>query len=98
MPLERRHAVGTDRADHLVHETFARGVENMHARVLIEQSAADRVQQMRLAHANAAVDEQWVVASRRAGGNRASRGVRELIARADDEALKAELWIKLRPS
>ena len=54
------------------------------------QGTADGVHQVRLAHAHAAVDEQGIVALRRAAGHRFGGGVRKLVARTDDEILERE--------
>jgi hypothetical protein len=57
---------------------------------------ADRVQQVGLAEAGAAIEKQRVVAVRGALGDGARRGVRELVGGADDEGLEHVARVELR--
>ena len=88
MLMELRHPVEPDAGDHLVHEALARRVDDPHAGVVVHQRAADGVHQVGLAHPDAAVDEQRVVAARRSGRDRLRGGVRELVAGADHESCR----------
>ena len=73
------HAVVADRVDHLVHEPLGRDVGQLQVAIVLQHVVPDRVHQVRLAETHAAVDEQRVVRARRRLGDRAARGVRELI-------------------
>jgi len=53
--LKLLHTFGADAGDHLVHETFARSVDNPHGAKFIDQLTADGVHQMCFTHAHAAV-------------------------------------------
>ena len=55
---------------------------------MLEHVLTDRMHQVRLAKSHAAVDEQRVVRARRRFGDRAARGMRELIRRPDDERVE----------
>ena len=63
---ELEDPVVLDRVDHLVHEPLARDVGEAVVAVVVEDVVPDRVHQVRLAQAHAAVDEQRVVGARRA--------------------------------
>ena len=76
------------RVDHLVHEPLRRDVGELQARQVRQHVVPDRVHQMRLAEAHAAVDEQRVVGARRRFGHRAAGRVRELVRRSDDERVE----------
>ena len=56
--------------------------------MMLHHVVADRVHQVRLAEADAAVNEQRVVRARRRFRNRAARRVRKLIRRPDDEGVE----------
>ena len=57
--------------------------------------ASDGVHQVSFSHAHAAIDEQRIVAARRAVGHRPRRRVRKLIAGADHEIVETEFRIEL---
>ena len=61
-----------------------------------EHVAADRVHQVRLAQAHAAVDEQRVVGPRRRFRDRAAGRVRELVRRPDDERVEGVAGVEAR--
>src|SRR5581483_5012565 len=65
VPVEKRHAVQFDRRNHLVHKPFARCINHVQAAETIQQTAADSVHQMSFSDTHSAVNEQWIVASRR---------------------------------
>ena len=85
---EIEDAVVANRIDHLVHETLGRDVGKLQVAIVLEHELSDRVHQVRLAETHAAVDEERVVGARRRFSNRATRRVRELIRRADDERVE----------
>ena len=58
------------------------------SRAVRQHVVADRVHQVRLAQADAAVEKQRVVRPRRRFGDRAARRVRELIRGTDDERVE----------
>src|SRR5580692_10976165 len=93
--MEGRHTVRLQTSDHLVHEALAGGVHNAHAGEVVQECPSNGMHQMSLAHPYAAVDEKWVVASRRIRGNRSSGGVGKLIAGSDHEIIKHEPRIQL---
>ena len=84
-----------DRVDHLVDEAIRRDVGEIQALVPLEDVVADRMHQVGLAQTDAAVDEERVVGLRGDLRDGASGGMRELVRRADDEALEgvsADSW------
>ena len=93
---EGRHAVETDRVDQVVDELLRREVQDLQVRLPVEDAVADGVHQVRLAEAHAAVEEQRVVAVRRARRHGHRRGVGELVGAADDEGLEAVPRVELR--
>ena len=88
------HAVQPDAGDHIVHEPLARGVDDAHRSVIVDQRAPNRVHQVGLAHTDSAVDEQRVIAARGIGRHRARCGVRKLIACAHHKAIECEFRIE----
>src|SRR5262249_50765724 len=92
--VESRHAVVAQRTDHLIDELLARDVDHLHLAVVALELPADRLHQMGLPHTYAAVQVQRVVHPRRIGGHRARRGMGELIATADHEAVEGVLRIE----
>ena len=74
-----------DRGDELVRELLGRRVDDALARELGDDLVADRVHQVGLAEAHAAVQEQRVVGVARALRDRQARRVGEAVGRADDE-------------
>ena len=85
---ELRGAVVADRVDELVGEALGGEVRDGHAREEAHALMPDRVQQVRLAESDAAVDEQRVVRARRQLGHGLAGRLRELIRRADDEGVE----------
>ena len=81
-------AVVADRVDELVGEALGREVEHAQARVEAGDLVADRVQQVGLAEADAAVDEERVVGLRRQLGDGLAGGLGELVGVADDEGVE----------
>ena len=92
--LEAGRLVVADAVDELVGELLRADVPD--ARALVEGAGvvADRVQQVGLAQSGAAVDEQRVVGAGRLLGDGDGRGVREAVARADDEGLEGVLVVE----
>ena len=93
---ELRGAVVADRVDELVREALGREIEQAEARVEARDLVADRVEQVRLAEADAAVDEERVVGLRGQLGDRLAGGLRELVGVADHEGIEGVRG--LRPS
>ena len=76
-PLERDRGVGADGVDELVHERLGRDVAHVAVREVLPHVVPDGVQQVGLAEARLAVDEQRVVGPARVFGHGAGRGVGE---------------------
>ena len=74
-----------DAGDELVGELLAGDVDDALAREARDDRVADGVHQVRLAQADAAVQEERVVGVARALGDRQARGMGEAVGRADDE-------------
>ena len=90
------HLAGANGLHVLVHEPLARDVDDARARAVRELLVTDRVQQVRLAEADAAADEHRVVLRRvaRRGGLRG--GERELVRRAGDERVERVARVERR--
>ena len=87
-PLEAGHRLGADGVDELVHERLGGHVADP---LVAEHGAdvvADGVEEVGLAQAGRAVDEQRVVGPARALGDRERGGVGEAVRRADDELVE----------
>ena len=93
---EGRQAVEPDGVDHLVDEAIGRDVEEVQLAVARLDVVADGVHQVRLAESHAAIEEERVVRLRRDLGDRARRGVGELVRGADDEALEGVFRVQGR--
>ena len=76
------------RADHLVCEVVALDVGELFVRLPLVDGLSYRKEQVRLAEAGVAVDEQGIIGLRRGIGHRDGRRVRELVGVAHDEAVK----------
>ena len=87
-PLERRLAVIAQRVDEVVGEFLGRDVLDAHAGKQPLGVVACRVQQVGLAEAGLAPDEQRVVGARRRFGDGEAGGVGEAVGRADDEGVE----------
>ena len=85
---EIEDAIEAHGVDHLVHETLGRDVGQHEPGMMLHDVVADRVHQVRLAEADAAVNEQRVIRARRRFRNRAARGMRKLVRRSDDERVE----------
>ena len=85
---ELEDAVVADGVDHLVHEPLGRDVGEPQRRRVLHDVLPDGVHQVRLAEADAAVDEERVVGQRRRLGDGAAGRVGELVRRADDEGVE----------
>ena len=86
--LHRRARRAPDRADEVGHELLAGHEGDRPLGVLAVDLVADRLQEVGLAEADAAVDEQRVPARRRGVRHHAGRRVRELVGRSDDELVE----------
>ena len=95
-PAEDRHLLFAHTQDELVHELLAGHVADGRVRVEPVHLVPDRVQQVRLPQAGAAVDEKGVVTTRRLLGDGLRRGVREAVRRPGDERLEQVAGIERR--
>ena len=86
--------VVADRVDEVVGELFGVHVSHLDVRIQAARVVADGVQQVGLAQARVAIDEQGVVGLGRGFGDRDGGGVRKAIARADDEGVEGVLAIE----
>ena len=80
----------SDRFDEAVHELLARDVPHSKTRVLVGHIGGDGAQEVRLAEAGGAVDEQGVVVLCRLTGHGECGGVGEPVRGADDEVVEGE--------
>ncbi len=87
------HLAVLDSADHFVGEALARGVDHAGA-ATADQRASDGVHQVRLAHADSAVEIERVVAARRIDRDRLCRRMCELIGRSDDESAESKFRVQ----
>src|SRR4051812_38789912 len=78
-----------NRIDEIVNEYLAREVHHFRALFLRPDVLADRLHQVRLAETDAAVDEERVVSASRGLRDRETRGVRNLVVRADDKRIES---------
>ena len=83
-----------DGGDQLVGEHLAGQIEHAHVRKMILNEVADGVHQVRLAQADAAVEEQRVIGHARLLGDGQRGGVREAVGRADDERVKRRFRVE----
>jgi hypothetical protein len=82
---ERLHLVVADRGNELGHEGLGRHVDDFQIGPRLAELVADGLDQMGLAEAGAAVDEERVERAGGVFGDRLRGGVRELVGTADDE-------------
>ena len=93
-PLDPCSAL-THGVDELVHERLARHVARREAFRVLTDVVADRLQEVRLAEAGAAVDEERVVRLRRRLGDRERGRMCEAVRRADHEEVERVLRVEL---
>ena len=93
---EAGHLVVAQRVDHVVRELLAGDVADGGLRRAALDLVADRLHQVSLAHADAAVEEERVVGLGRALGHGLAGGVGKLVAAADDERVEGVARIQLR--
>jgi len=84
----RSRSIVADRVDQLVGEPLRREIRHRHTREEPYALVTDRVQEMRLPEAHAAVDEERIVRARRQLGDGLACRLRELIGRAHDERVE----------
>ena len=89
-PLELVHPLEAQGVDEIVQEALGREVQHARVGVAAQDLLRDRVHQVRLSEADAAVQEERVVGARGRFGDGARRGVRELVGGADDEGVERE--------
>ena len=92
--LELVHRVVLQRAHHVADETLRVHVGDACFRIALLDEVRDRVHQMRLAQADAAIEEQRVVGAAGVLGDLARRGLGELIALALDEGGEGKFAIE----
>ena len=93
---EAGHLVVAQRVDHLVGELLARHIADRRLRRPPLDLVADRLHQVRLAHPDAAIQEQRVVGLRGPLGHSLAGRMGKLVAAADHECVKGVAWIQLR--
>ena len=91
-------AAGADGRDQLVGELLTGDIHDDEVGVGALDLGLDGRQQMGLAEARAAVDEQRVVGTGGVGRNSLRRSKRKLVGRAFDEVLEGEFIVALRAS
>src|SRR5206468_4138917 len=74
-----------DRVDELIDEQLTRDINHLHVFSLRPDILADRLHQMRLAKADATINEQWIVRARWRLRDGKTGRVRDFVIRADDE-------------
>ena len=94
--LELVHALEAQGVDQVVQEPLGRQVEHSRVGIAAQDLLGDRVHQVRLAEADAAVEEERVVGARRRLRDGARRGVGELVGGSDDEGVEREARIGRR--
>ena len=92
--VERGSSVVGDRVDEVVRELLGTHVAHLNALIETLGVVTDRVEQVGLAESRVAVDEERVVGLGRRLGDRDRGGVREPIARTDDEVVEDVLRVQ----
>ena len=93
--LEGERGRGAQRVDEVVHERLGRDVEDLAPDVVLAHVVPDGVQQVRLAQATGAVDEERVVGAAGRLGHGLGGGVGQAVRRGGHEGLEGELRIEL---
>ena len=88
--------VAPNRVDELVHEDFRRHEENFLVAIALPNLMPDRIDQVGLAEADPAVNEERVVFFAGLIRDRQRRGMRELISRTDHEFGESITRVQLR--
>ncbi len=97
--LERRGVAGLESLREAVHETLRRQVQHLCVRIARLHFPRHRMQEMRLAHADASVNIKRIVLQRligRAFGDLKRGGVRQPVRRADHEGLEGIARVERR--
>ena len=94
--LEALDALVAERVDEVVDERLARHVAHRHVPGVLHHVLRDRLEQVRLPEAGAAVDEERVVRLRRRLGDCERGRVREAVRRADHEEVERVLRVQPR--
>ena len=89
--LELRHPVALDVHHQLVGERFRRQIHDPLASVAAQRRMSDRIDEVRLSEAYAAIDEERVVTVAGPFADGRGRGVRELVAAPDDKGREGEI-------
>ncbi len=90
-----RRAIVLQRDDELVGELLARDVDDVGSEVVLNDAMADRVHEVGLSQADAAVEKERIVGVRRGAGDGLRRGVGEPVGVADDKLFKSITCIKV---
>ena len=93
---EASHLAVAQRVDHVVGEALAGYIADGLFRLALLDLVPDRLHQVGLAHADAAVEEERIVSLGGMLADGAGRGVGKLIAGAGDEIVESVLRIELR--
>ena len=89
VPLPKLHVfTGADRFDHIVREHFAGHVHDARGGICFLHGVTDRMHQMRLAQAHAAVQEQRIIRHARRLDDRKRRRVRKVVGLADHKRIE----------
>ena len=83
-----------DRLDVVVEERLGRDVADQEVGVVLPHEVGDGLEEVGLAQAGVAVDEQRVVGQRRPLGHGEGGGVGEAVGRADDEGVEGVLRVQ----
>ena len=94
--LELVEGVAARGGDHVVHELFGVDVEHACLRALLQQLVAHRLQQVRLAQADAAIDEQRVVLDAGLARHMQRGGARHAVGRAFDQVVESAVAVQPR--
>ena len=94
--LEALDPLVAERVDEVVHERLARDVAGGEVAGVLGHVGGDRLEEVGLAEAGAAVDEERVVGLRRRLGDRERGRVGEAVRRADHE--ESKVYLGFRPS
>ena len=94
--LESNGILGPERSHELKHELLRREVDDPLARLALLDMQGNGMHQMRLAQADAAVEEKRVEGNALSLRHPACRGIGQLVRLADNEIVECEAWIERR--
>jgi hypothetical protein len=96
LSAEVQDSIITDRINEIVHELLGGDIDEHQGGILLEDLVGNGVEKVSLSKAHTTVNEKRVVSPSRRLGNSAGRGMGELVAGTDDEALKGVFHIESR--